>query len=94
MIILECEWYLLNIGWHKVISIELEDPNKSFKAFDGKVNELIDEYIPLKSYRERLKTSTQTIDNKGGKRLTKRREKIYRMFINAKNCEMKEKYEK
>ena len=86
---------LLEIDWNKVIDIGRNDPNECFNRFEATLNPVIDKYLPLKKLsRKDVKNHFKPWITIGIRNSIKRREKLYKKFIKAKNEESKNVYHK
>ena len=74
------------------INIESKDPNICFESLESNINTVIDKYMPLKklSKKENKQICKPWITNDIRKAI-KRREKLYKKFIHAKQKEKKER---
>ena len=82
---------MFGINWIKLIQIEKNDPNLSFKSFENKIMEIVDIYMPLKKLTEgEIKLRSKPWITKGIRISIKQRDKIYRKMIkfksDAKKC--------
>ena len=86
---------LLNVDWPSIISGEKKDPNYSTNSFEDTINSLLDKYLPLKKLtKKEFKQQFKPWITFGIRESMRRREKLYKKFINAKNVDIKEEYNK
>ena len=86
---------LLAIDWNEVISIGNYNLDESFNTFFNKIDSLVNDYIPLKKLtKNEIKHKFKPWITLGLRNSMKRRDKIYKKYIKAKNSDIKEKYEK
>ena len=86
---------LLNVDWPSIISGEKKDPNYSINSFEDTINSLLDKYLPLKKLtKKEFKQQFKPWITFGIQKSIRRREKLYKKFINAKNVDIKEEYNK
>ena len=86
---------LVVIEWPKVINIGNKDPNKSYNNFEEKINCLLDQHLPLKKIsKKEIKQRQKPWITYRIRKAIKKREKIHKKIIKAKNCEIKDQYYK
>ena len=86
---------LLNVDWPSIISGEKKDPNYSINSFEDTINSLLEKYLPLKKLtKKEFKQQFKPWITFGIRKSIRRREKLYKKFINAKNVDIKEEYNK
>ena len=84
---------LLGIDWQETIDIEKDNPNHSFNQFETKLNKLIDKYMPIKKLtKSEIKQQLKPWITLGIRNSMRRRDKIYRKYLKAKNDQLKEEY--
>ena len=84
---------LLSVDWDKVIESRKNDPNESFNRFESSLNPLIDKYLPLKKLsKKEVKNYFKPWITSGIRKSIKRREKLYKKFIKAKEGSTKDAY--
>ena len=84
---------MFDINWDEIIEIDKNDPNLSFNAFESKLMELIDKYMPLKKLTKgEIKLKYKPWITKGIRNSIKQREKLYKKYIKAKDHEIKLDY--
>ena len=85
---------LLGIDWNEVIALENNNPNQSFNSFFDEIDSLVNRYIPLKKLtKKEVKSHFKPWITIGIRNSMKRRDKIYKKYIKAKNDESKNEYE-
>ena len=85
---------LLNIEWNQVITIEINNPNKSFNLFFDKIDSLVNQYIPLRKLtKKEIKNKFKPWIMSGIRNSMKRRDKIYKKFIKTSQFDIKQEYE-
>ena len=85
---------LLGIDWNEVIALENNNPNQSFNSFFDEIDSLVNRYIPLKKLtKKEVKSHFKPWITIGIRNSMKRRDKIYKKYIKAKNNESKSEYE-
>ena len=77
---------LFHIEWNQFVPNSTNNPNESFNLFFDKIDSLVNQYIPLKKLtcKEIKHRITSGIRNS-----MKRRDKVYKRFINASQCNIK-----
>ncbi|MEO2220739.1 MAG: reverse transcriptase family protein, partial [Nitrosopumilus sp.] len=81
---------LININWNTILSITKGDPNHSFDMFNNKINQLLDKYAPLKKVTKKdFKNQLKPWITQGIYNSMKRRDKLLRKFIKAKDIATK-----
>ena len=78
---------LLDIEWSQILNVQNNDVNASFIAFEKKINELLDLYLPLKKMTKRELKQQQ-------KPWMKRRDRLLKKFTKAKHELIKIQYHK
>ena len=82
---------MINIDWNEVLSTTKMDANYSFQAFDVRINEIIDKHAPLKKVsKKELKLQAKPWITPGIQKLTKRRDKLLRLYIKTSETNRKE----
>ena len=82
---------LLDIDWNEVIEIDKRDPNYSFMKYYSTINNLIDKYMPLiEMTQKEIQLQSKPWINKDILKMINDREKLYKLFIKAKNPTLKE----
>ena len=77
---------LLDVNWKEITRLEENDPNLSFYEFETKLNSIIDKHIPLKKLsKKELNQQHKPWITAGIRNSIKRRDKLYKKFIKAKN---------
>ena len=85
----------LNIDWDNTIQIEKKDPNVSFNSLLKEVNTLVDQYLPLKKItKKEIRHQFKPWITNGIRTSIKRREKLYKKFLRAKDENIKEMHHK
>ena len=85
---------LLDIEWDRVIPKEISNPNESFNLFFNKIDSLVNQYIPLRKLtKKEIKNRFKAWITSGIQNSMKRRDKIYKTFIKAKQLDIKKEYE-
>ena len=80
---------LLNIDWTDVININQNDANSSSNSFETTINALIDQYMSIKKMtKKEIKQQYKPWITNGIRNSIRRREKLYKKFIKAKNEEV------
>ena len=84
---------LLNIDWPDIINIDQNDVNSSFNSFETTINALIEQYMPIKKMsKNEIKQLYKPWITNGIRNSIRRREKLYKKFIKAKNQEVKNEH--
>ena len=84
---------LLSIDWSDILELEKEDPNLSFKQYFTTINNLIDNYMPLKEMtRKEIQHQFKPWISKEILNSITEREKLYKKYINTKDRIIKEDY--
>ena len=82
---------IINIDWIEVLEGDKADPNHSFKRFNEKVNEILDKHMPWKKLsKKEVRLQTKPWITTGILNSIKRRDKLLRKYIDAKNPVRKE----
>ena len=83
------------IEWQSVLEIEKNDPNISFNSFESRVNSIIDKYMPLRKLtKKELKHQKKPWISMDIRNNIRKRERLYKNFVNAKNPQTKDEYHK
>ena len=86
---------LLDIDIVNNIVIDKEEPNQSFNILENELNKLLDKYMPLmKLTKSEIKQKLKPWITPGIRNSMKRRDKIYKKYIKAKNTLLKNEYHK
>ena len=86
---------LLDIDIGNNIDIDKEEPNQSFNLLENELNKLLDKYMPLKKLtKSEIKQKLKPRITLGIRNSIKRRDKIYKKYIKAKNTLLKYEYHK
>ena len=84
---------LISIDWDRVIDTDRNDTNECFNRFQASINPLIDKYLPLKKLsKKEVKNHFKPWITVGIRNSIKRREKLYKKYIKAKDQESKNTY--
>ena len=77
---------LLDIDIVNNIDIDKDEPNQSFNILETELNKLLDKYMPLKKpTKSEIKQKLKPWITLGIRNSMKRRDKIYKKYIKAKN---------
>ena len=84
---------LLDINWPQVLNVQNNDVNSTFNAFEKKINDLLDLYLPLRKMtkREHKKQHKPWITT-GILNSIKRRDKLQKKFAKSKNEQLNKQY--
>ena len=83
----------LALDWNEILQIQKNDPNHSFEQFQSQMDALVDRYIPLKKLtRKEVARELKPWITGGIRASIKRREKIFRKYIKARDPTIKENY--
>ena len=86
---------LLEIEWHSVLELDKNDPNISFNSFETRVNNIINKYMPLRKLtKKELKHQNKPWISMDIRNNIKKRESLYKKFVNAKNPQAKDEFHK
>ena len=85
---------LSNMNWNDTLKLELNNPNLSFNSFSNSLNSLINKHIPLRRVTKKEKENPRKpwITNEI-LYLIKKRERLYKKFIQAKDENIKNSYQ-
>ena len=84
---------LLDINWPQVLNVQNNDVNSTFNAFEKKINDLLDLYLPLrKMTKQELKKQHKPWITTGILNSMKRRDKLQKKFAKSKNEQLKKQY--
>ena len=84
----------MNIEWNQVITIEINNLNKSFNLFFDKIDSLVNQYIPLRKLtKKEIKNKFKPWITSGIQNSMKRRDKIYKKCIKTSQLDIKQEYE-
>ena len=76
----------ISVDWPTVLEPWKDDPQHSFDKFYGKVNEILDKYVPLKIVsKKQLRLEAKPWITRGILKSIKRGDKLLRKYINAKD---------
>ena len=82
---------IINIDWNQILESDKADPNHSFIRFNEKVNELLDKHMPWRKLSKReLRMQVKPWITKGILNSIQRKDKLFRLFIRAKDPIRKE----
>ena len=86
---------LTRIDWATILALGNENPNLSFNNFDSTLNTIIDKYMPLKQITQKeLKRQYKPWITNEILNSIRKREKLHKKFIKAKDEHIKENYHK
>ena len=84
---------LSNVNWNSLICLDKEDPNFSYTVIEKAVNSIVDEHAPTKILtKKEIKLQSKPWITQGIRISIKRREKVYKKYLRAKDNDTKEKY--
>ena len=79
-------------NWNKILQLDKSDPNLSFDNFYQKLNELVNDHVPLKKVtKKQLKRQNKPWVTRGLLKSMTIRDKLLKKFIRAKHYESKNK---
>ena len=82
---------IINVDWGEVLQADKADPNHSFQRFNEKVNEILDKHMPWRKLNKKeLRLQTKPWITKGILNSIKRRDRLLRKYIDAKDSIRKE----
>ena len=82
---------IININWAEVLEADKADPDHSFQRFNDKINEILDKHMPWRKLNKKeLRLQTKPWITNGILNSIKRRDKLLRKYIDAKDLVRKE----
>ena len=82
---------IINTDWITLLEEEKADPNHSFQRFDAKINEILDKHMPWRKLNKKeIRLQTKPWITHGILTSIKRRDKLLRKYIEAKDPIRKE----
>ena len=82
-----------NVDFTLLTETERNNPNEAFNSFEIKINTIIEKHMPLKKLSQReLKQKIKPWITVAIQKSMKRRDKLYKKYIKAKNVEIKKDY--
>ena len=82
---------IININWTEVLEADRADPDHSFQRFNDKINEILDKHMPWRKLNKKeIRLQTKPWITNGILNSIKRRDKLLRKYIEAKDPTRKE----